>query len=65
MEAQKITCPVSKGDHVCGREELLEKKKPLGKKPGSRFVVFHHECEEHEFHVSYPGGERTPCDCPG
>jgi hypothetical protein len=65
MDAQKITCPVPKGNRACGREEILEKKKPLGKKPGSRFRVVHHECQEHEYHISYPGGEWTPCDCRG
>jgi len=63
MDNQRIKCPVPKGNRECGREEILEKKRSLGKNPRSQFIETHHECEEHKFHIQFPGGGWVPCDC--
>ncbi len=64
MAEVAITCPVAE----CRRKEILEKRQELGrgrKRPGSNFIVTHHECGLHKFHIEY-GGDwiLCPSDCP-
>lgn len=58
-----IKCPVPIGSVECGRGEIIKRKRGLGKRPDSMYLVVHHECELHEFHIQYPGGKWVPCDC--
>lgn len=62
MEAQPITCPVPVHGTACGQEELMEKRKPLGVRPGSPDPVTHHECGLHKFHTQ-PNTPWWLCDC--
>jgi hypothetical protein len=63
MEAQKINCPVLVHDTPCGREELLEKRKVVGARPGARGLATHHECGEHKFHTYRDDDQWSRCDC--
>ena len=54
---------------LCGSEEVLKRKKVLGRKPGSKLYFIHHECKSgHRFHSSYSTDTSGPgrllgCDC--
>ena len=59
----KIKCPVLVEGRECGHEEILDKKRSLGRRPGSNEIIVHHECALHKFHIIFPGGKFKPCDC--
>jgi hypothetical protein len=63
MDTQRIRCPVRARGIACGREELLEKRKAVGARPGSRPAVVHHECGEHMFHVEGNSRLWHRCGC--
>jgi hypothetical protein len=54
---QAITCPIVVGGRECGRQELLERKIPLGRLPGSTHQIVHQECGVHKFHIQFPKSE--------
>lgn len=60
---EKIKCPIPVDGRECGREEILDRKRPIGKLPGSSEFIVHHECSLHKFHIVFPGGKWKPCDC--
>ena len=53
----------------CGRKEVLEKQRVVGRRPGSEFYFIHYECElGHRFHNIYPTDSTNSlklrlCDC--
>jgi len=63
MDAQRIRCPVPVHGVACGREELLEKRRAVGVRPGSRGPAIHHECGEHKFHTHRDDEQWSLCDC--
>ena len=60
----KIKCPVPVNGRECGREELLDNKRLIRRRPDSTATEVHHECGLHKFHIIFPGGEWKECDCP-
>jgi hypothetical protein len=49
----------------CQHRTIAERKRPLGRRPGSNVIVIHHECEDHKFHQLFGGSKPwEPCDCP-
>jgi hypothetical protein len=63
MDTQTIRCPVPIHGTACGREELLEKRRAMGARPGSRGPAVHHECGEHQFHTHRDDDQWSRCDC--
>jgi hypothetical protein len=59
-----IKCPIMVGNIECGREEIINLRKAMGRRPGMTTQIIHHKCELHKFHIVFPGGNWEPCNCP-